>query len=74
MHYLLGYSVDHINVFLINLGLMGIARTNKYCIRQAQAITSDHLLQMATFLDFTKPIELMYWCLFFFAFFLFARK
>ena len=74
MHYLLGYSVDHINGFLINLGLRGIARTNPYCIRQAQAITPDHLLQMATFLDFTKPIDLVYWCLFLFAFFLFARK
>ena len=57
MHYLLGYSVDHINGFLINLGLRGIARTNPYCIRQAQAITPGHLLQMATFLDFTKPID-----------------
>ena len=74
MHYLLGYSVDHINGFLINLGLRGIARTNPYRIRQAQAITPDHLLQMATFLDFTKPIDLVYWCLFLFAFFLFARK
>ena len=74
MHYLLGYSVDHINGFLINLGLRGIARTNPYCIRQAHAITPDHLLQMATFLDFTKPIDLVYWCLFLFAFFLFARK
>ena len=37
MYYILGYSVDHINGFLINLGL--IDRTNPYCKRQAQAIT-----------------------------------
>ena len=29
---------------------------------------------MATFLDFTKAIDLVYWCLFLFALFLFARK
>ena len=74
MHHLLGYSVEHINNFLINLGLRGIARLKPYCIKQAYAITPEHLIQMSTFLDLTDPSDSVYWCLFLFAFFLFARK
>ena len=44
MHYLLGYSVDHINDVLINLGLKGIARLNTHSIKQAEPITPDILL------------------------------
>ena len=74
MHYLLGFSVDHINNFLINLGLRGIARSKPYCIKQAHAITPEHLLQIYILLDLTDPSDSVYWCLFLFAFFLFARK
>lgn len=74
MHYLLGFSVDHINNFLINLGLRGIARLKPYCIKQAHAITPEHLLQISILLDLTDPSDSVYWCLFLFAFFLFARK
>ena len=74
MHHVLGYSVEHINNFLINLGLRGIARLKPYCIKQAYATTPEHLIQMSTFLDLIDPSDSVYWCLFLFAFFLFARK
>lgn len=74
MHYLLGYSTDNINDFLISLSLKGIARLNPYCIQQAQPITPDILIQMASCLDLSKSEDIVYWCLFLFAFFLFARK
>ena len=74
MHYLLGYSVDHINDLLINLGLKGIARLNPHSVKQAEAITPYILLKMAAKLDFTCTTYKVFWCLFLFAFFLFARK
>lgn len=74
MHLLLGFSTDNINDFLINLSLRGMARLHPYCIKQAQAITPSILLQFAEVLDFTNPEDIVFWCLFLFAFFLFARK
>lgn len=74
MHYLLGYSTDNINEFLVNLGIRGIARIKPYCIKQAKAITPDILLQFATLLNLSDPYDIVFWCLFLFAFFLFARK
>ena len=74
MHHLLGYSVDHINDFLINLGIKCIARMNPYCIKQAKPVTPEILLQFASVMDFTNSEDVVFWCLFLFAFFLFSRK
>lgn len=74
MHFLLGYSTENINEFLISLTLKGMARLNPYCIRQAHPITPQILIQIASCLDLTKSEDVVYWCLFLFAFFLFARK
>ena len=74
MHYLLGYTLDHINEFLINLGIKGIARMHPYCTKQAKPITPEILLKFASILDLTKPADIVFWCLFLFAFFLFSRK
>ena len=74
MHYLLGYTTDAINDFLINLSVRGISRLNPDCVKQAQAITPDMLLQIVSVLDFSNAYDNVYWCLFLFAFFLFARK
>ena len=74
MHYMLGYTTDKVNDFLLNLSLKGIARLNPYCIRQALPITPDILMQMASLMDLTDSVDVVYWCLFLFAFFLFARK
>ena len=63
--------MEHINNFLINLGLRGIARLKSYCIKQAYATTPEHLIQMSTFLDLTDLSDSV---LFLFAFFLFARR
>ena len=43
---LLSYSVEHINSFIINLGLKGMARLKPYCIKQADAITPTKLKQI----------------------------
>lgn len=74
MHYLLGYSLDHINEFLINLGIKGIARMHPYCTKQAKPITPEILLKFTSILDLTKPTDIVFWYLFLFAFFLFSRK
>ena len=68
MHYMLGYSTEKINDFLLNLSLKGIARLNPYCIRQALPITPSMLIQMYSFMDLTDPVDVVYWCLFLFAF------
>ena len=74
MHHLLGYPLDQINDFLINLGIKGIARMNPYCTKQAKPITPEILLQFASVLNMTDPEDVVIWCLFLFAFFLFSRK
>ena len=74
MHYMLGYTTDKVNDFLLNLSLKGIARLNPHCIRQALPITPENLMQMASFMDLTDSVDVVYWILFLFAFFLFARK
>ena len=74
MHYVLGYPTDNINNFLLNLSLKGIARLKPHCVKQALPITPDMLVQMSSFMDFSDPNDLRYWCLFLFAFYLFARK
>ena len=74
MHLLLGYSIEHINNFLLNLGLKGIARLNPYCTKQAKAITPEILLEFSKVLNFSSHTDCIFWCLFLFAFFLFARK
>lgn len=74
MHHLLGYSTDQINGFLINLGLKGIARTQPHMVKQAAPITPEILLKMHQCMDMRKSTDVVIWCLFLFAFFLFARK
>ena len=68
MHLLLGYKVDHINGFILNLSVKGIANLKPYCVRQAALMTPEILLQVASVLDFTNSESIAYWCLFLFAF------
>ena len=74
MNLILGYSIEHMNTFIINLGLKGIAREHPYCIKQAEPITPTILMEIYTAFDMTKSENIVYWCLFLFAFYLFARK
>ena len=74
MHLLLGYKVDHINNFILNLSVKGMAKLKPYCVKQAAPITPEILFQIAGTLDFKDPASIVYWCLFLFAFFLLARK
>ena len=74
MNVILGYSADHLNSFIINLGLKGIAREHPHCVRQAEQITPNILLEIFSVLEMSKSENVVYWCLFLFAFFLFARK
>ena len=74
MHHLLGYSTSNINDFLINLTLRGINRQNPHLVKQAKHITPEILLKIHGVLDFSIKSDVVFWCLFLFAFFLFARK
>lgn len=74
MHLILGYSTDHINSYLLNLSLKGIQRLNSHCVKRAEPITLDILFQFHEILDFSVNENIVYWCLFLFAFFLAARK
>lgn len=74
MHHLLGYSTANINDFLINLALRGISRQNPHLVTQAKPITPEILMSKHEVLDFSIKSDVVYWCLFLFAFFLFARK
>ncbi|XP_060578252.1 uncharacterized protein LOC132735327 [Ruditapes philippinarum] len=74
MHLLLGASVEHINNFLLNLSLKGISKQKLYLHKQATPITPEILLSIFKCLDFTQVDNVVFWCLFLFAFFLLARK
>lgn len=74
IHLLLGHSVEHINKFILNLSLKGIAKLNPHSVKQAECMTPDILLRISEVLDFTRSSDLVFWCLFLFAFFLLARK
>lgn len=74
MHLLLGYPIDNINKFILNLSLKGIAKLHPYCRKQAEPITPDLLKSIGNSMDFSKKSNLVYWCLFLFAYFLLARK
>ena len=74
MHYILGYTTVNINDFMLSLCIKGISRLNPYCVKQAKPITPNILIRMYSLLNFSKLIDTVYWCLFLFAFFLFARK
>ena len=47
MHLLLGYSVDNINKFILNLSIKGIAKLHPYCRKQAEPITPEILISIA---------------------------
>ena len=58
----------------MNLSIRGIARLQPHCAKQAKAITPEILLKFSTLLNLSDPKDSVFWCLFLFAFFLFARK
>lgn len=74
LHMCLGYNIDLINTYLLNLSLKGIARLNPWAVQRAEPITLDILLGIFEKLDFSVKDNVVYWCLFLFAFFLCARK
>ena len=74
MHQILGHSTEQINDFIINLSLKGIARTQPHLVKQSAPITPEILLKMYQNMDMRKSTNIVLWCLFLFAFFLFARK
>lgn len=54
--------------------LRGIARLNPWSVKRAEPVSIDILLQIFSILDFSVLDNIVYWCLFLFAFFLCARK
>ena len=74
VHLLLGLQLDEINNSLINISLRGISRLKQHCVRQAEAITPNILYRMYFIMDMHNRDDVVFWCLFLFAFFLVARK
>ena len=73
MHLLLGYTIDHVNNFLINLSLKGLTRLKQHCVKQAEPITPLILSKIYNILNMENADDTVYWCLFLLAFFLVAR-
>jgi len=74
MHLYLGYNIDHIYGYLLNLALRGLSRLNPWTVKRAEPMTLEILLRIFVILDFSNSENIVYWCLFLFAFFLCARK
>jgi integrase len=74
LHFCLGFNIDHINSYLLNLSFKGLQRLKPRSVKQAEPITLSILLKIHEQLDFSIQDNIVYWCLFLFAFFLVARK
>lgn len=74
VHLLLGYCLDDINQFVLNLSLKGLERLKGHCVKQAEPMTPELLARIYYVLDMKDANDVVYWCLFLFAFYLIARK
>ena len=74
LHALLGFETDQFSEFSLVLFFRGLARLNPHCVKQANPITLEILIGIYNSLDFSVKSNVVYWCLFLFAFFLVARK
>ena len=74
MHLILGHPIEQINKFILNLSYRGIARLKQHCVKQAEAVTPHILIQIGFVLNLSDKSDIVFWCLFLFAFFLLARK
>lgn len=62
------------NLFHLHLSLKGIEKILAHCPNRVEPITPQILYRIACILDFSVKEHVCIWCLFLFAFFLFARK
>jgi len=73
-HLILGFNTEHINNYIVNLSLKGLARLKPHAVKRAEPITLAILTNIYDCLDFSCKDNTVYWCLFLFAFYLVARK
>ncbi len=74
LHVLLDMSMECFTAIELKLALRGIARLKPNCPKQASPITPAILLAIHQVLDFQQVEHVVFWSLFLFAFFTFARK
>lgn len=74
LHQLMGVDVSSINGFLLNLTFKGISKTLNHAVHHATPISPLILKEIYFKLDMSKADDIMFWCLFVFAFFLLSRK
>ena len=74
LHSLLELDIAMFQTTELKLALKGLARLKPHCPKQAAPITPHILRAMAGHMDFSLPEHRVYWALFLFAFFTFARK
>ena len=58
----------------VRLTLRGLERLTHYVPRKAVPVTPSLLVDIYNLLDMTQPIDVVFWCLFLFMFFLLGRK
>ena len=74
LHAIAGFDNEQFSDFSLLLTFRGLARLNPHCGKQANPITLEILISIHNNLDFSDKSNIVYWCLFLFAFFLVARK
>lgn len=74
LHLLMGFNIDQINTFLVNLTIKGISKLKLHMVKRAEPITPDILRQIFLVMNVSNKDDTTFWCLFLFAFFLMARK
>lgn len=68
-HKLLDLEFTQIDKIELKLCLRGLARLKPHMVKQSKPITPSILKKIGAIMDFSKPHDITYWCLFLFAFF-----
>ena len=74
LHTLLSFSTAGFNGFLLKLTLRGLRRENMNVVKRATPITPAILRALHTTIDFSDPIEVIFWNICILAFLLLFRK
>lgn len=74
LHIWNGYDTQQFEHLSLQLMLRGLARIKRHIPRQALPVTPDILKQMFLCVDVHNPVDMTFWTLFLFGFFLMCRK
>lgn len=74
LHLMLDLSFPSLSSLDVKLTIKGVEKSLKHVPFQATPVTPELLTQISRVLNLQDPVDIVFWCLFLFLFFLFSRK